>query len=103
MSAISEYLVVVGWLLTFLVAPFALGVGICRALRVKEFSARLSWVLFSAFLALAHLEHGSQRPVALALVRGILGQQRSDRRSPVVGEGTTRARSAFRSCCIQLS
>jgi SecD/SecF fusion protein len=53
MSAISESLVVVGWLLTFLVAPFALGIGICRALRVKEFSSRLSWVLFSAFLAFA--------------------------------------------------
>lgn len=53
MSAISESLVVVGWLLTFLVAPFVLGIGICRALRVKEFSSRLSWVLFSAFLALA--------------------------------------------------
>src|SRR5262249_11364193 len=34
-------------------APFALGFGICRALRVKEFTARTCWVLLSIFVAFA--------------------------------------------------
>jgi SecD/SecF fusion protein len=53
MSAFLDYLTVIAWLLVFLVAPFAVGIGICRALRVKEFSTRLSWVLFSVLMAMA--------------------------------------------------
>ncbi|MGE5194872.1 MAG: protein translocase subunit SecD, partial [Deltaproteobacteria bacterium] len=36
----------------FLALPFALGVGLCRALRVREFSMRTAWVLFFIFFAL---------------------------------------------------
>jgi SecD/SecF fusion protein len=53
MSAFSDYLLALGWLLVFLVIPFALGIAICKALRVKDFTLKLSWVLFSIFLALA--------------------------------------------------
>jgi len=53
MAAVFQSLTVLAWLIVFVVAPFALGIGICRALRVREFSARLGWVMFSIFLAFA--------------------------------------------------
>lgn len=52
MSTLLEFVRLLPWILAFGVAPFALGIGICRSLRTKEFSARLGWVLFSVFLAL---------------------------------------------------
>lgn len=51
MSSVSEYFEILCWLLVFLVAPFAVGLGICRALRVNEFGMRLSCVLFTVFAA----------------------------------------------------
>lgn len=56
MSSFYEYLYSFTWgvgYLAFVAAPFALGFGICRALRVKEFAARTCWVLFSIFVAMA--------------------------------------------------
>lgn len=45
----NSALMVIGWLLVFGAAPFAIGIGICRALRVKEYGMRLGWVIFSIF------------------------------------------------------
>src|SRR5260221_12910740 len=53
MNSFADFFHIFCWLLVFLVAPFALGIGICRALRVKEFSTRASWVLFSIIIAIA--------------------------------------------------
>lgn len=39
--------------LVFLVLPIALGIAICRALRVKEFTTRTCWVLFSISAAMS--------------------------------------------------
>ena len=55
MNTFTDFLTILCWFLTFLVAPFALGIGICRALRVKEFATRTAWVTFSIFLAFAPL------------------------------------------------
>lgn len=41
------------WMLAIFVPPFLIGFGICRLLRVKEYSMRLSLVLLSTFFALA--------------------------------------------------
>jgi SecD/SecF fusion protein len=52
----SDYLYSFAWgcgYLAYIAAPFALGFAICRALRVKEFTARTCWVLASIFLAFA--------------------------------------------------
>lgn len=51
MSALPDILLLVFWFLLFLVLPFVLGFGICSALRVKEYSMRLSLVLLSVILA----------------------------------------------------
>jgi len=52
MNSFADFLNLFCWLLVFFVAPFALGIGICRALRVREFSTRAAWVLFSIIIAL---------------------------------------------------
>src|SRR5262249_50127514 len=51
MNSVIEYFEILAWLLTFLVAPFALGLGLCRMLRVKEYGVPLSCVLFTVFIA----------------------------------------------------
>ncbi len=43
---------VFGWLV-YIAVPFLLGFAICRAMRVKDFTARTCWVLASIFLAFA--------------------------------------------------
>lgn len=53
MSSYIDILIDLGLFFTFGVAPFLLGIGICRALRVKEYSTKTAWVLFSIFLAFA--------------------------------------------------
>ncbi|MSR57110.1 MAG: protein translocase subunit SecD [Planctomycetaceae bacterium] len=52
MSTLLDYVRMIPWILVFGCLPFALGIAICRALRTKEFSARLGWVLLSVFLGL---------------------------------------------------
>ncbi|MFN0050903.1 MAG: protein translocase subunit SecD [Planctomycetales bacterium] len=61
MTSLYGFLTGFCWLLVFFVAPVALGIGICRYLKVREYSAALSWVLLSVFLALL--------PFALAIVQ----------------------------------
>ncbi|MGQ0635275.1 MAG: protein translocase subunit SecD [Planctomycetaceae bacterium] len=51
MSSVAEYFEILCWLLVFLVAPFALGIGICRALRVRDYAVPLACVLFTVFIA----------------------------------------------------
>jgi SecD/SecF fusion protein len=56
MSAFSEFLYNSAWVigyLAYIAAPFVLGIAICRALRVREFSARTCWVLLSITVAFA--------------------------------------------------
>src|SRR5579872_1764309 len=56
MSSFSEYLYSIAWgvgYIGYFVIPFALGIAICRSLRVKDFTAKTAWVLFSIFLAMA--------------------------------------------------
>jgi SecD/SecF fusion protein len=55
MSSFSNVMYHVAWYLGYIgfwAAPFLLGYGICRALRVKEFSMRSSLVLLSIFVGL---------------------------------------------------
>jgi SecD/SecF fusion protein len=51
MTLFVEILVKILWFAAFTVVPFAIGVGICRALRVKEFAARLGFIVFTVVLA----------------------------------------------------
>jgi len=50
MNSLAQFLNIFCWLLVFGALPIALGMAICRALRVKEFSARTAGVLLSIFL-----------------------------------------------------
>src|SRR5262249_33460957 len=55
MSSFSNVMYHTAWalgIIGFWAAPFLLGFGICRALRVKEFSMRTSLVLLSIFVGL---------------------------------------------------
>src|SRR5262249_40434964 len=52
----SEYLYQFAWglgIIGFWAAPFLLGFGICRALRVREFTTKTCWVLLSIFIGLS--------------------------------------------------
>ena len=52
MSSFVDFLNSLAWFIVFLVLPILLGVGICRALKVKEFGARAAFVLFTIFAAM---------------------------------------------------
>lgn len=50
MNGLYAFLTFLSWAFVFIVAPILLGVGLCRALRVKEFGGRLAFVLVTIFL-----------------------------------------------------
>ncbi len=50
MHGLYAFLTFLAWAFVFIVAPILLGVGLCRALRVKEFGGRLAFVLVTIFL-----------------------------------------------------
>lgn len=51
MNLFIEILVKLTWLLAFTAIPFLVGVGICRALRVKEFATRLGFIVVTIVMA----------------------------------------------------
>ncbi len=56
MSSFSEFLYSFTWIVGYVAywaLPFAMGFAICRAMRVKDFTAKTAWVLFFIFFALA--------------------------------------------------
>src|SRR6185295_5794717 len=55
MNSFSGFMYSFAWalgIIAFWGAPFLLGFGICRALRVREFSMKTCWVLLSIFVGL---------------------------------------------------
>ncbi|HEY3964999.1 MAG TPA: protein translocase subunit SecD [Planctomycetaceae bacterium] len=50
MHGLYAFLTFLAWAFVFIIAPILLGVGLCRALRVKEFAGRLAFVLVTIFL-----------------------------------------------------
>ncbi|MBI3861555.1 MAG: protein translocase subunit SecD [Planctomycetia bacterium] len=50
MNGLIAFLTFLAWAIVFFVLPVLLGVGLCRALRVKEFGGRAAFVLFTIFL-----------------------------------------------------
>jgi len=70
MSAFTGFLINLCWLLVFGVLPILLGLGICRALRVKEFGGRLAFVLLTIFIGCL--------PFALKIVQDEIYAYRTD-------------------------
>ena len=52
MSSLVDFLNILSWLIVFFVFPIVLGIGICRALKVKEFGSRTAFVLLTIFISM---------------------------------------------------